>query len=198
MSTHPPDTTTAIPAQGNREPHVRVELRSNPLLLSGVREMIVALARRLGFTDDAGGQMALAVDEALCNVIRHGYERRPDRPIWLSIWAEGGAWADGVPTSTGSAGGERPDALRIVIEDEAQQVDPAAIRSRSLDEIRPGGLGVHIIKTVMDEARYEKRGTTGMRLTMVKKRVGSAGDGAKAVGNCGCSGAAAKKGPCHG
>jgi anti-sigma regulatory factor (Ser/Thr protein kinase) len=194
MST--PTQTAQSPA--TREPHLRIELRSNPLLLSGVRELIVALAKRLGFSDDAGGQVALAVDEALCNVIRHGYQRQPDRPIWLSIWAEGGSWAGETPTATGSAGGERPDALRIVVEDEAQQVDPEAIRSRSLDEIRPGGLGVHIIKTVMDEARYEKRGPTGMRLTMVKKRVGSVGDGATAAGNCGCSGMGVKKGSCHG
>ncbi|HMN39233.1 MAG TPA: ATP-binding protein [Phycisphaerales bacterium] len=198
MST-PTNATPAHSTRASSEPHLRIELRSNPLLLSGVRELIVALSRRLGFSDESGGQIALAVDEALCNVIRHGYQRRPDRPIWLSIWAEGGAWVDGgAPTSTGSAGGERPDALRIVIEDEAKQVSPETIKSRSLEEIRPGGLGVHIIQTVMDEARYEKRGTTGMRLTMVKKRVGSVGDGARAAGNCGCSGAGApRKGACH-
>jgi anti-sigma regulatory factor (Ser/Thr protein kinase) len=169
-----------------KTPQLRIELRSNPLFLSGVRELVVAVSKRLGFTDEAGGQIALAVDEALCNVIRHGYKKAPDRPIWLSLWAEGGAWRDGPPSPTGGSGDERPDAIRIVIEDEAQQVDPAAIKSRDLDEIRPGGLGVHIIKTVMDEASYEKRGAMGMRLTMMKKRVGSAGTAAKG-GGCGCS-----------
>jgi anti-sigma regulatory factor (Ser/Thr protein kinase) len=181
-------------------PHLRIELRSNPLLLSGVRELVVALSKRLGFTDESGGQIALAVDEALCNVIRHGYQRQPDRPIWMSIWAEGGAWANGSPTATGAAGDERPDALRVVIEDEAQQVEPSEIRSRSLDEIRPGGLGVHIIRTVMDEALYEKRGSAGMRLTMVKKRVGSSGEGARPMGGggCGCADGRGTKGACHG
>jgi anti-sigma regulatory factor (Ser/Thr protein kinase) len=90
-------------------------------------------------------------------------------------------------------GDERPDAIRIVIEDEAQQIDPALIRSRDLDEIRPGGLGVHIIKTIMDEAAYEKRsdgkgGTGGMRLTMMKKRVNSTGGKpTSSRGGCGCS-----------
>jgi anti-sigma regulatory factor (Ser/Thr protein kinase) len=49
-------------------------------------------------------------------------------------------------------------------------VDPATIRSRDLDDIRPGGLGVHIIHEVMDEVRYERRDSRGMRLTMVKQR----------------------------
>lgn len=164
--------SVASPTQQST-PQVKVEIRSNPLYLSGVREMIAAVAKRLGFAEDACGQMALAVDEALCNVIRHGYNKQADRPIWLSLFPEGGAWATGEPSPLNGAVDERAEALRIVIEDEAQQVDPSKIQSRDLDQIRPGGLGVHIIKTVMDEATFEKRGTVGMRLTMVKKRQGS-------------------------
>jgi hypothetical protein len=58
--------------------------------------------------------------------------------------------------------------LKIVIEDEARQVDPDQIKSRELDDIRPGGLGVHIIRQVMDEVTYERREGAGMRLTMAK------------------------------
>jgi serine/threonine-protein kinase RsbW len=141
------------------------------LYLAGVRELVSHVAKRLGFGDEAAGQMALAVDEALCNVIRHGYSKQPDRPIWLSMWPEGGAWQDPACASNCCCAGQAlPDALRIVIEDEAKQVDPSTIRSRDLEEIRPGGLGVHIIQSVMDEARYERRDGAGMRLVMVKKR----------------------------
>lgn len=180
----PPSPATALPP-----PQVRVEIRSNPLYLSGVRELVSAVSRRLGFTEEAGGQIALAVDEALCNVIRHGYGRRPDCPIWLSIWPEGGAWAgapaSSTPTAAGAPGDERADAIRIVIEDEARQVDPQLIKSRDLEEVRPGGLGVHIIKTVMDEAVYERRPGAGMRLTMVKRRM-SEGRGLAQGSGCGC------------
>lgn len=195
----------------SRRPQVRVELCSNALLLSGARELVSAVAKRFGFSDESCGQIALAVDEALCNVIRHGYDRQPDRPIWLSIYAEGNGWdpggagkakgpgaggggvggCDGTGTGGGGmacgraagighgAGGcssgacrddSHPDAIRIIIEDEARQVDPAVIKSRNLDEVRPGGLGVHIIKSVMDEVRYEPRERIGMRLTMLKRR----------------------------
>jgi anti-sigma regulatory factor (Ser/Thr protein kinase) len=118
---------------------------------------VAAVARRLGFTEEGCGQIALAVDEALCNIIRHGYDRRKDAPIWISLWP--------VPAVNGSGAG-----IRIVLEDEAKQVDPCTIKSRDLDEVRPGGLGVHIIQQVMDEAKYERREQVGMRLTLVKRR----------------------------
>jgi serine/threonine-protein kinase RsbW len=138
---------------------------SDPVYLSGTREMVAAIAKRLGFADEAAGQIALALDEALCNVIRHGYERRRDGPIWISIWP--------LPAQNGHSAG-----LRIVVEDEARQIDPVAIKSRDLDEVRPGGLGVHIIREVMDEVVYEKRQGAGMKLTLVKWQAGQSA--------CGC------------
>lgn len=159
-------------------PEVRIELRSNPIYLSGTREMVAAVARRLGFLDEACGQIALAVDEALCNVIRHGYGRRTDRPIWITLRPLGG-----VPNP--EVGSNPTTGLEIMIEDEAKQVDPCLIRSRDLEEVRPGGLGVHIIKAVMDDVRYERREGVGMRLVMVKQRAvagngGTGGGGARA------------------
>lgn len=148
--------------------HITIQMISDPTYLAGAREFVASVARRLGFTEEGSGQIALAVDEALCNVIRHGYERRKDGPIWLHLWP--------LPADNGSGPG-----VRLVIEDEARQVDPSMIKSRDLDEIRPGGLGVHIIKQVMDEVRYEKRERTGMRLTLVKRQSGQAAP----AGSCG-------------
>lgn len=164
------------------EPHLHLRMMSSPTFLSGVREMVGSVCKRLGFTDMQCSQIALAIDEALCNVMRHGYRRASDKPIWVSLWSLDSAGmavspgAPAVPAASGTvselnAGSTEPDAVRIVIEDLAEQVDPACIKSRDLDDIRPGGLGVHIIKEVMDEAVYERReGGVGMRLTMVKKR----------------------------
>ena len=137
------------------EPGVRVRLLSQPRYLAGARELIDSIARRLGFDDLNAGQVALAVDEALANVIRHGYDRRTDRPIWLSIWPA-------------EATADRPAGMHIVVEDEAKQVDPSKIKSRDLDEVRPGGLGVYLITQIMDGARWEPREEKGMRLLMVK------------------------------
>ncbi len=150
----------------SNSPEIRVEVRSNPLYLSGMREMIASVARRLGFADEACGQLALAVDEALCNVIKHGYGKAHDRPIWIELTPLGGITT---PEEMSKAGNP-VSGLKIVIEDEARQVEPSQIKGRKLEEIRPGGLGVHIIQEVMDSVQYEKRNGTGMRLTMIKHR----------------------------
>jgi len=141
--------------QTNPKPHLRLELISDPTYLCGARELVASVSRRLGFEDMDCSKIALAVDEALCNIIRHGYDRAMDKPIWISVWP--------IPGDAHSAGG-----IRILIEDEASQVDPLKMKSRDLDDVRPGGLGVHIIREVMDEAVYEQRAPKGMCLTMVK------------------------------
>lgn len=138
--------------------HLKLEMLSQPRYLSGARELVAAVAKRLGFSEQACGQIALAIDEALCNVMCHGYGRDPNGVIWLSIEPLGGHAQD-----NGATG------IRVVIEDEAKQIDPEQIRSRDLDDIRPGGLGVHIIHEVMDSVSFQKRETKGMRLSLEKK-----------------------------
>ncbi len=150
--------------------HLRLEMLSQPRYLSGARELVAAVAKRLGFTEQACGQIALAIDEALCNVMCHGYGRDPNGVIWLSIEPLGGHAPD-----NGATG------IKVVIEDEAKQIDPAKIKSRDLDDVRPGGLGVHIIHEVMDSVCFQKRETKGMRLSL-EKRIDD--DGADSGGCC--------------
>lgn len=141
---------------------VTVRLLSQPRFLSTARSAVMAFAKQLGFDDACCSHIALAVDEAVCNIIRHGYSNADDRPIWIGFTA---LEANGVAQG-----------LRIVIEDEAKQVDPTAIKGRNLEDIRPGGLGVHIIKEVMEGVVYEPRNGGGMRLKM-SRRLPSAGGG---------------------
>jgi anti-sigma regulatory factor (Ser/Thr protein kinase) len=136
------------------EPHVRLEMLSQPRFLAAARAMVSHIAQRLGFNEVHSGQISLAVDEALCNIINHGYAKKPDGHIWVNVWAVAD---DGHPY------------IKIVIEDRAKQVDPKVIRSRDLEDVRPGGLGVYIIKEVMEDVRYEQREGGGMRLTMSKR-----------------------------
>ena len=93
----------------------------------------------------------MAVDEAICNIHRHGYA------------GEVGKVTMHVRTTISPA----PN-IEIQMHDEATQVETESIKSRKLDEIRPGGLGVHLIQTVMDEAVWTKREPCGMSLTMQK------------------------------
>lgn len=136
----------------NADPHVKIDMLSQPRYLAGARAMIASVARRLGFGESDCAHVALALDEALCNVIKHGYEKRDDQHIWISVWPLHGSCCG----------------IRILVEDRGRQVDPEEIRSRQLDDIRPGGLGVHIISQVMDRVQYAKREGGGMSLLMEK------------------------------
>lgn len=149
--------STDLPAT---PPDVALTMVSQTRYLSSARGAVSAFARQAGFDDSASSHIALAVDEALCNVIRHGYDKREDGVIWLKFWPV---------VEQGQVVG-----VRLVIEDEAKQVDPDAIHGRDLADIRPGGLGVHIIREVMDAVKYEPRPGPGMRLTMIR-RLPSAG-----------------------
>ena len=131
-------------------PAIHMRLLSQPRLLASVRSMVVALSERIGFGEVESGHVALAVDEALANIIRHGYEQRENETIEMNVW---------VLTSP------KPG-IRIIIEDEAPQIDPELMKGRDLDNIRPGGLGVHIINEIMETVEYSHRDGGGMKLSM--------------------------------
>ena len=133
---------------------IMLHLRSHPSELRSVRRRIEQFALRMGFDSSAAGRITLAVDEALANVMRHAYGGAPDQRIEIEI--------DTVTLDNG-------EGIRIIIRDFGGQVDPARIEGRSLDDVRPGGLGVHIMRSVMDQMQYEPVKTGGMKLTMIKK-----------------------------
>ncbi len=132
---------------------VRLEILSRPELLAPVRALLISFAERFGFDEIESGHLALALDEALANVIRHGYGGDSNGRIWIAI---------GIVESN-------PARLRIEIEDEGRQVDPETIVSRDLEQVRPGGLGVHFMREIMDTCTFEPRQDKGMRLVLEKR-----------------------------
>jgi anti-sigma regulatory factor (Ser/Thr protein kinase) len=133
---------------------INLRIVSKPVYLCVVRSAISAALERLGLDEPATARVMLAVDEAVTNVIRHGYDNAHDKPIWVRFR----------PVESNG----RRRSFEIVVEDRAKQVDPEIIRGRDLADVRPGGLGVHIIREVMDEVEYTKREGGGMRLFMSK------------------------------
>ena len=132
---------------------VELHITSEPARLGEVREAVAKLAREVGFAQDTVDKMVLAVDEALCNVIKHGYKGERGRPIELTFDVE---------PEPGRVG------LEIRVRDYGCQVDPSVIRGRDLGQVRPGGLGVHIIRSLMDEVEYALADGGGMCLRMRK------------------------------
>lgn len=134
---------------------VRLRIASTPVHLPIVRGAVERLASMMGFDETSAGKIMLAVDEALSNIIRHAYEGRDDEPIEITF------------RNVATAGGET--ALCIELRDWGRTAQPDEIKSRDLEDIRPGGLGVHIINSVMDQVEYTPERGGGTRLTMTKR-----------------------------
>ncbi len=129
----------------------RIELRltSDPRFLPLVRGVVEQAAALAGLAAAESDTLLLAVTEAVANVIRHAYRDRHDQPIELEFVAQ-------------------PGCLRIDLVDHGRFVDPSRIASRPLDEVRPGGLGVHLIRSTMDVVEYNLNRHGGTTLTLVK------------------------------
>ncbi len=103
--------------------------------LKELRRVVRETLAQQGCAEDFIESTVLAIDEAAANVLRHGYCGDESQQITLQILKD-------------------KDRLVFRLIDSAPPVDPSKIKSRDLDDIRPGGLGVHIIKEVMDSMEY--------------------------------------------
>ena len=102
--------------------------------LTQLRTLVRKCAEVNGFHQDVAEQLVLAVNEACMNVIQHGYCGQPGS-IELHV----------IPIVNG---------IEFRVRDSARQVSLDDWRPRALDDLRPGGLGVHFIRSIMDEVEY--------------------------------------------
>lgn len=128
---------------------IRVSILSQPQYLGPIRSVIEEAIGLVGLGEDDAAEINLAVTEACANVIRHCYQGCPDKQIDLTITF-----------------GE--DVFEVRIDDYGKFVDPSRIKSRDLKDVRPGGLGVHLIHKVMDEVSYTENEWGGTTLKMRK------------------------------
>lgn len=134
---------------------MNVELKSDPKLLPDVREQLRAWTAARGWSEQQIGEIVLAVDEALSNVIRHGY---------------GGPCSERILLNVATRGEGADETLEIEIRDFTRRVDLSKICGRDLDDVKPGGLGVHLIRAMMESAEYSHAPGGGMRLVMRKRK----------------------------
>jgi len=92
----------------------------------------------------------LAVDEALTNIIRHAYQEKPGKMV-ICVTVDS-------------------DKIEIVLEDQGKKFDPTQVPSPELPRHKPGGLGVHFIRTIMDQMIYDDQGPAGNRLRLIKHK----------------------------
>ena len=123
--------------------------------LQKVRQYIGQAGKALGVNENALDDLLLVVDEAVTNVVIHGYGDN-DGIVELHIEAEG-------------------DAVIIRIRDQAETFDPINVNAPQLDtalEDRPfGGMGVFLIRKMTDEAEFLPLPGGGNEIRLVKHGV---------------------------
>ena len=92
----------------------------------------------------------LAVNEACMNVIQHAYKEDANGDIVVKVY-------------------DHEVDVEVQITDFAPPIDPAKIRPRDLQEVRPGGLGTHFMQELMDDVHYLPYDSSAGNCLVMKK-----------------------------
>ena len=129
----------------------RRRFSSDTLELKRIRDWLRALLQQQDCSTDCTRDAILAINEACMNIIQHGYHSRADGEIILEVFRDG-------------------DFMCFQLTDFAPPVDIETCLPRDLDDVRPGGLGLHIIRSVMDGVRYREPPANAGNLLELKIR----------------------------
>ena len=121
--------------------------------LAKIRDFIRTSAQKSGFPDDSIGKLILAVDEACTNIIKHAYKYNSDGVIDISTKSD-------------------KSKFTIQITDSGINFDPKAVPDPDIKEYhkqhKSGGLGMFLMKKLMDEVQYRNLKENRNQVIMVK------------------------------
>jgi anti-sigma regulatory factor (Ser/Thr protein kinase) len=118
-----------------------------------VRDFVSRLIRQSRLAKEEENKVILAVDEAVTNIIEHGYDEGADGSIEIEVEAD-------------------DDQFKIMIRDSGRVFNPESIPNPDMKEhVTRGhkkGLGIFLMRQIMDEVRYKFRDGVKNELTLVK------------------------------
>ena len=122
--------------------------------LDEIRDFVGEVARQGGFSDKEIYSIQLAADEASSNIIEHAYAGVGDGRIEIDCNIS-------------------ETELKIVMRDHGKSFDPTTVPEPNikadLSKRKIGGLGMYLMRKLMDEVSYESFPETGNVLTMIKR-----------------------------
>lgn len=120
--------------------------------LAKVRDFVAAHAEKIGLSQKDISEIRLAVDEAYTNIIKHAYKDSMEKKVKIKI-------------------GSDTDRLWISLMDEGKSFDPSTYSEpdliKRIKEKKRGGMGVYLIRKLMDQVQYSRKGQTN-EIRMVK------------------------------
>lgn len=123
-----------------RNQRFRLRIPSVTENLQLIRDFVMKIADNAGFNNENQEKIALAVDEACTNVIKHAHKFSSRRLIDIFVQTDS-------------------KKIKITITDKGRGFDIGEIKDPDLKkyvkEARHGGLGIYLIKTLMDDVQFE-------------------------------------------
>ncbi|HEV3200008.1 MAG TPA: ATP-binding protein [Bryobacteraceae bacterium] len=122
--------------------------------LAMIRDFVGSIGERAGMSPGDVGKLKVAVDEACANVIEHAYGSDDNCEVTVKATLD-------------------PEQVLIEIVDTGRGFDPSTIEQVNLDQLaasrKSGGLGMRLIRSVMDEVQYQIGPAQKNELRMVKR-----------------------------
>ncbi len=120
-----------------------LRLQNRLLELDRIADAVEAFGEAHRLSPKLRYQIRLVLDELLTNTITYGYGAEGGHVIEVAMTQEGGT-------------------LRFMLEDDARPFDPLSAKAPDTaspaDDRRIGGLGIHLVRTIMDRVAYERVG----------------------------------------
>ena len=135
-------------------PGFSLRIANRLLELDRVADAVEAFGEAHGLSAKLRYQIRLVLDELLTNTISYGYADDGEHGIHVGMAEEGGR-------------------LRFLLEDDARPFDPLTARipdvNAPADERPIGGLGIHLVRTIMDRVAYER--VAGLNRLVLEKDI---------------------------
>lgn len=123
--------------------------------LAAIDQFVAAAAEEASFDECTVYQVELAVDEACSNIIKHAYGGEGSGTIECTYRIQ-------------------DEELTVILRDQGQPFDPETVPepnlSADIEERTGGGLGLYLIRQIMDEVSFDFESEAGNVLTMVKRK----------------------------
>ncbi len=135
----------------------RLTINNDLAYLAQVRELVRSGVQRGEFPAQYLNRLQIAVDEAVTNIIEHGYADQPRGKATIDLTVQ-----------------VSPDTFLIEIVDQGASFDPKTLTDVDIATHaasgRSGGLGVFLMRRIMDRVDYQYKTGQPNRLLLVKNR----------------------------
>ncbi len=125
----------------SRPPALRLEIVNDLAEIGRIAPLIEEFCAQNGFGEDVAHAINLSLDELLTNTISYGFEDGGRHKIEIALE-------------------KAADRITVTVRDDAVAFDPTEAEDPDIDadlDDRPiGGLGIHIVRAMMDEVGYAR------------------------------------------